>query len=336
MNDEQPPKTNLPFSKERALKEVERMDALRMVGYAKNYEEANQQLDNQLTYERSGEDDPNSEGFLLRERLRSRTAEEIEALDINADGLAIHGTPLSQVESVLRGGFGYKGKDGVFKINRGVFYNLVGRPTQDSDGKKGKIGFGEGRVRYGHRVVFVTDIFKQLWPNNVNAELQFANPGGAVNGELLVEYIDDWGEETGYKGMRIGVDFWTNSQIDWRTYKSVPTSTRVLIPEFKPEEEENYDRAGTIKTYRMNHWVSKEGEDVAINHRAYRQLLSPNALNAIVVSNPDTGEHPDEEGKKPIQEIVDEIVQIQNSLYPKNEHIPIYSEDGQCLYNPLK
>lgn len=330
MSDEYPPKSELPLSKERAMEEAERMESLIQGDFARGYDHASQLVDNQFTYERSGEDDPNSEGFLLRERLRSRTAEEIESFDINADGLAIHGTRLSQVEGVLRGGLGYKGKDDTINPSGGIWYNLVGHPAQSIDGDvKGKIGFGPDRLRFGNRVVFITDIFKQLWPNEVNANLQFANEGdNGVFGEICVSLNEDDDDE-----LKMGIEYFHTHPIDWRTYKSVPISNRILIPEFKPELEEDYNRDGTVKMFA---WQGLTSNSVETNRRAYRQLLSPNALNAIVVSREGNGGYTDEERHKPVQEIVDEIIAIQDRLYPKNEQIPIYDEDGKCLYNPLK
>ncbi len=312
------------------MEEAERMRALEYYGFARDHEDASQMVDQQITYERSGEDDPDSEGFLLRERLRSRKPEEIESFDINADGLAIHGTEVSLVESILRGGIGYKGKDGSIFYKNGIWYNLVGHAANRESEEQKKIGFGPNRTRFGKRVIFVTDIFKQLWPNEVNAALT-CETGWATGGEICVKFPKN-PEGRGWSDRMAAIFERRGPEIDWSTYKSVPPSNRVLIPEFKPEKEEVYDSRRGIKSYRKGGLIS---DSLETNRRAFRQLLSPNTFNAIVVSD-DTQQELDGDGKRPTKEIVEEIIAIQNKLYPKNEHIPIYSEDGKCLYNPLK
>jgi hypothetical protein len=294
------------------------------------------------------------EGSLLLERLRLRTPESIESFDINEDGLAIHGSDLSNLESILINGFDHSSKLGIQKENFliSVWYNIIGHPAS-RDGHQSKIGFGSENFRFGGQIIFVTDIFKKMWPNIMNGmvELPPVNSTEGVGGEIEVSNIS----ESGFCDERCSINFLgiNRHQCNWVDLEELPEPDSLLIPEFN--KEKSYTNS---KKYVDFKWVDtdkkkktfdiEEPYDTEINQKAFRQLLSAKTLNAIVIPDkiPDSRPSKTSVGTDRTTEsivstpsheqILKYIISVQNKLFKKNEQIPVYNEQGKCLYNPLK
>jgi len=266
------------------------------------------------------------EGHLLLERLKSRSPEAIESFNINEDGLAVHGSDLSNLESILTKGLGwYCLPDGTEKYN--ADFNLIGVPAVDDSGHNTKIGFGQDRVIFGGQIVFVTDIFKKLWPNLVNGvvKLTSGRVTNGIGGEILVRQGGgDSQEDLGR------VEFYGIDHADWDGLEYLPEPEQLLIPDFKGER--CYVGEDGKKSYQAGEFL---WEDKEKDKRAYHQLLSCKTINAIVI--PDIMRRNRSGDTPPTKEAaIEHIINIQNKLLPKNEQIPVYDEQGKCLYNPLK
>lgn len=266
------------------------------------------------------------EGYLLLERLKLRSPEAIESFNINEDGLAVHGSDLSNLEGILTKGLGwYRLPDGIEKYN--VDFNLIGVPAVDNSGHNTKIGFGQDRVIFGGQIIFVTDIFKKLWPNLINGvvNLTSGRVTNGVGGEILVRHGDgDLHEDLGR------IEFYGIDHADWGKLENFPEPEQLLIPEFKGEK--SYVGKDGKKTYEAGEFLPDDKEK---DKRAYRQLLSCKTINAIVIPD-DMRENRRGDAPPTKEAALEHIINVQNKLLPKNEQIPVYNEQGKCLYNPLE
>jgi len=67
-----------------------------------------------------------------------------------------------------------------------------------------------------------------------------------------------------------------------------------------------------------------------------RKIVGASTYNAIVIPwETRTGTEYMSE-PKPQEEVLKQVIEMEKQLLPRLEQIPIYSPDGECLYNPLK
>jgi hypothetical protein len=155
-------------------------------------------------------EESNKEGALLLERLKMRTPESIESFDVNEEGLAIHGSNLSNLEGILINGFDNSSKLGTQDepLPIHTWYNVIGHPASDS-GRQTKIGFGLENRKFGGEIIFVTDIFKKLWPNLIMGIVKLPpaiTGNNGIFGEIEINHSDRSGER--YDPRKCRINLW--------------------------------------------------------------------------------------------------------------------------------
>jgi hypothetical protein len=126
--------------------------------------------------------------------------------------------------------------------------------------------------------------------------------------------------------------------LNWIDMEESPEPENLLIPEFNKESSSTWPIQvriddGWVDTGKKKKTFSMEvPDDTEANERAFRQLLSARALSAIVI--------PDKTSQSVASDLtlgqtLEHIINVQNRLLPKDEQLPVYNEQGKCLYNPL-
>ncbi len=253
-------------------------------------------------------------------RLRERTIEEIENFDINKPGLVVHGSGLYSLESIIKNGLG-QGNRWDIEVDFHVVGAKVSLVRKDfwEKNKVVKIGFGDNDVLYGHPfpdstyalpLYLVSDVFEKMYPEVI--EVIIAGTSGTPQSSPW-EHIAVPRKGLGVKNeYDLGKydDTQMGSYRDSRGFMAFVSRGASFFVKMPKE--------------------NNEGEMLI------KKLLSPKSINGIVIAKKWTKKIGTEEKVMDQEAILEEVVEIQNRLLPKEEQIPCYSTDGKCLYNPLK
>ena len=182
--------------------------------------------------------------------------------------------------------------------------------------------------------MLVTDIFKKLWPNWINAIVKRGV------GEQSWQQLDVRARTRKLDGINsqetkfLEVSDWHgwNGKIPNSEGLEILPQSEKIIPEAVPEKriEEHFEPGWSSEQFRIP--MKYEGGKHTDADAMAKQLLGHWAFNGIVIPR---------EPRAVRKELLPEealrlIIEIQNRVLPKGEQIPVYDDAGRCLYNPLK